>query len=66
MQITKKPFIGAMAALAILLAPVSTFAGEMQQQLTSESVIQTIMKRGKMKVGMAHLSLGQCGTKRVN
>ena len=53
MQITKKPFIGAMAALAILLAPVSTFAGEMQQQLTSESVIQTIMKRGKMKVGMA-------------
>ena len=53
MQITKKPFIGAMAALAILLAPVSTFAGELQQQLTSESVIQTIMKRGKMKVGMA-------------
>ena len=42
-----------MAALAILLAPVSTFAGEMQKQLTSESVIQTIMKRGKMKVGMA-------------
>ena len=53
MQITKKTFIGAMAAVAILLTPVSAFAGELQQQLTSESVIQTIMKRGKMKVGMA-------------
>ena len=53
MQITKKTFIGAMAVLAILLTPVSAFAGELQQQLTSESVIQTIMKRGKMKVGMA-------------
>lgn len=53
MQITKKTFIGTMAVLAILLTPVSAFAGELQQQLTSESVIQTIMKRGKMKVGMA-------------
>ena len=29
------------------------FAGETQKQLTSESVIETIKKRGKLKVGMA-------------
>jgi polar amino acid transport system substrate-binding protein len=40
-----------LAGLAMTAAPAS--AAELQKQLTSESVIETIMKRGKMKIGMA-------------
>ena len=53
MQLVKKAFVGIAAFLGIALAPHATMAGELQQQLTSESVIQSITKRGKMKVGMS-------------
>ena len=53
MQLVKKGFVGITAFLGIALAPLATMAGDMQQQLTSESVIQSITKRGKMKVGMS-------------
>jgi polar amino acid transport system substrate-binding protein len=39
--------------LASVFALGTANAGELQKQLTSESVIQTITKRGKIKVGMS-------------
>ncbi|HAA36103.1 MAG TPA: amino acid ABC transporter substrate-binding protein [Gammaproteobacteria bacterium] len=53
MQLLKKVFVGAVTFLGIALAPFTATAGDLQQQLTSESVIETITKRGKMKVGMS-------------
>ena len=52
-QLVKKVFVGAVTFLGIALAPFTATAGDLQQQLTSESVIQSITKRGKMKVGMS-------------
>ena len=53
MWVTKKTFAGITAILVSMLFVATAVAGEAQKQLTSESVIQTIMKRGKIKVGMA-------------
>ena len=53
MQLVKKVFVGAVTFLGIALAPFTATAGDLQQQLTSESVIESITKRGKMKVGMS-------------
>ena len=47
MQLVKKVFVGAVTFLGIALAPFTATAGDLQQQLTSESVIQSITKRGK-------------------
>ena len=49
MQLLKKVFVGAVTFLGIALAPFTATAGDLQQQLTSESVIETITKRGKMR-----------------
>ena len=53
MSLIKTLMIGAVTTAAVGLAALPVSAGEAQKQLTSESVIETIMKRGKMKIGMA-------------
>ena len=53
MWVAKKLFAGVTAIVVSMLLVATAVAGEAQKQLTSESVIQTIMKRGKIKVGMA-------------
>ncbi len=40
-------------ALSLVIASGTAAAGEAQKQLTSESVIEAVMKRGKLKVGMS-------------
>ena len=42
MQLVKKVFVGAVTFLGIALAPFTATAGDLQQQLTSESVIESI------------------------
>ena len=53
MWVAKKLFAGVTAIVVSMLLVATAVAGEAQKQLTSESVIQTIMKRGKIKVGMS-------------
>ena len=53
MLILKKILAGITAVLVSMLFIAPAVAGEAQKQLTSESVIQTITKRGKIKVGMS-------------
>jgi polar amino acid transport system substrate-binding protein len=53
MLVSKKTLLGLGVLLASVFALGTANAGELQKQLTSESVIQTITKRGKIKVGMS-------------
>ena len=53
MQGLNRVFTGAVALIGVLAVAIPAPAAELQKQLTSESVIETIMKRGKLKVGMA-------------
>ena len=53
MRPVKQLIAGISFMLGLLLIASPVMAGELQQQLTTESVIETIMKRGKVKVGMA-------------
>jgi|TARA_B100000959_G_scaffold81265_1_gene86555 polar amino acid transport system substrate-binding protein len=53
MLVPKKTLLGLGVLLASVFALGTANAGELQKQLTSESVIQTITKRGKIKVGMS-------------
>jgi len=55
MQPLKKVFVGVVKFLCIALAPLAASAGDLQQQLTSESFIETITKRGKIKEEMSAL-----------
>ena len=47
MQLVKKVFVGAVTFLGIALAPFTATAGDLQQQLTSESVIESIPNAAK-------------------
>ena len=53
MRIVKTTIALVLGAALAFLSFGEAFAGETQKQLTSESVIQTIMKRSKLKVGMS-------------
>ena len=53
MRIAKTTIALVLGATMTFLTFGEVFAGEAQKQLTSESVIETIKKRGKLKVGMA-------------
>jgi|TARA_B100000315_G_scaffold170983_1_gene159490 polar amino acid transport system substrate-binding protein len=53
MRIVKSTIALILGATLAFLTFGEVFAGEAQKQLTSESVIETIMKRGKLKVGMS-------------
>ena len=53
MRPVKQLIAGITFMLGLLLIASPVMAGELQQQLTTESVIETIMKRGKVRVGMA-------------
>ena len=53
MRIVKSTIALVLGATLAFLTFGEVFAGEAQKQLTSESVIETIMKRGKLKVGMS-------------
>ncbi len=53
MGIVKSSIALIIGATLVFLTFGEVFAGETQKRLTSESVIETIMKRGKLKVGMS-------------
>ena len=53
MSIEKSSIALVLGATLVFLTFGGVFAGETQKRLTSESVIETIMKRGKLKVGMS-------------
>ncbi|OUW30750.1 MAG: amino acid ABC transporter substrate-binding protein [Rhodospirillaceae bacterium TMED167] len=53
MKVIKTSLTLLLGLLLILPAYTGALAGETQQQLTSESVIETIKKRGKLMVGMS-------------
>ena len=53
MTIKKSSIALVLGATFVFLTFGGIFAGETQKKLTSESVIETIMKRGKLKVGMS-------------
>jgi|TARA_B100000315_G_scaffold223526_1_gene228377 polar amino acid transport system substrate-binding protein len=53
MLVSKKTLLGLGVLFTSVFALATANAGELQKQLTSESVIQTITKRGKIKVGMS-------------
>ena len=53
MKIINKAIAIILGATLIWLVSGELFAGETQKQLTSESVIVTIKKRGKLKIGMS-------------
>ena len=53
MKVLKTQLTLLLGLLLMLPAYAGALAGETQQQLTSESVIETIKKRGKLKVGMS-------------
>ena len=53
MTIKKSSIALVLGATLVFLTFGGVFAGETQKKLTSESVIETIMKRGKLKVGMS-------------
>ena len=53
MKVLKTSLTLLLGLLLMLPAYTGALAGETQQQLTSESVIETIKKRGKLMVGMS-------------
>ena len=53
MKVVKTSLTLLLALFLMLSAYTGALAGETQQQLTSESVIETIKKRGKLMVGMS-------------
>ena len=53
MSIEKSSIALVLGATLVFLTFGGVFAGETQKRLTSESVIETIMNRGKLKVGMS-------------
>ena len=53
MSIEKSSIALVLGATLVFFTFGGVFAGETQKRLTSESVIETIMKRGKLKVGMS-------------
>ena len=53
MRVLSRFLTGLVALAGLSVAALNAPAAELQKQLTSESVIETIMKRGKMKVGMS-------------
>ena len=53
MTIKKSSIALVLGVTLVFLTFGGVFAGETQKKLTSESVIETIMKRGKLKVGMS-------------
>ena len=53
MLISRKILLGLGVLFGSVFALTTANAGELQKQLTSESVIQTITKRGKIKIGMS-------------
>ena len=53
MRLLKQSLIGAVAAIGLAVAAPQATAAELQKQLTQESMIEAVMKRGKLKVGMS-------------
>ena len=53
MNIKKSTIALVLGATLVFLTFGGIFAGETQKKLTSESVIESILKRGKLKVGMS-------------
>ena len=53
MHTIKRAALSIVAALAFVALALPASAAELQKQLSSESVIETILKRGKLRVGMS-------------
>lgn len=53
MRTFSKLLSGAIALLGLTMVALPASAAKLQKQLTSESVIEAVMKRGKLRVGMA-------------
>ena len=53
MQLIKRTLLSTLTLFTFLIFALPASAAELQKQLTSESAIEEIMKRGKLRVGMS-------------